>query len=516
MNFDFAFFWKLFWRRLPVMSIFVIALTVMGVMTAYRLPDVYATSARLLVEAPQLNIVDSSVQVDEIEQLDIIEQKLLTRANLIDIAQKFEVFGNMRAMEPERIVARMTKATKVRRSAGRNKATLMTISFEGRDPRIVSNVVNEFVTLVLEENTDFRISRAESTLTFFQDEVERLAQDLDNQSTAIAVFRSENAEALPQEQAYRLGRQTQLEDKLIRIERDIQALEAQRTEMVNIYESTGQVGLGTRRQARSAEENQLIRARAELELARETYSEENRRVIRLKNRVERLEAIVAAQASADLASPEFSEDVSPERAVLESMLSQLDTRLEFLRNDEEVTTKELQGVQAAITQSAANGIELAALERDFSIIQSNYNAAVNNLNEARMTERIETNAQGQRITILENANVPRVPAGPDRPKIMMAGAAAGIMLAFGYFMLLEIMNRTVRRPAELINRFDISPIATIPYMESRGRRFARRSGLLTATLAVLVGVPALLFYIDTNYLPLEIFVQRGLERLGLG
>ena len=40
------------------------------------------------------------------------------------------------------------------------------------------------------------------------------------------------------------------------------------------------------------------------------------------------------------------------------------------------------------------------------------------------------------------------------------------------------------RPAELINRFNITPIATIPYMESRRRRLVRRGGIVAATLLV--------------------------------
>ena len=515
MNFDFAFFWKLFWRRLPVMSVFIIGCSVIGMMTAFKLPDTYSTSARMLVESPQLGLVDSAVQVGAVEQLEIIEQKLLTRANLIDIAQKFEVYQNMRNMEPDVVVKRMKKDTRVRRTAGRDKATLMTISFEGRDANIVANVVNEYVTLVLEENTDFRVSRAESTLDFFENEVDRLAQDLDEQSTAIAIFRSDNAEALPDEQSYRLGRQTQLEDRIARLEREIQGLETQRTDVTNIFQATGQIGAGPADRPRTAEEQQLIGARAELELLRETYSEENRRVIRMKNRVERLEAIVAATKTADL-GVENSQSLSPERALFQSTLAQLDSRLEFLTEDLTASRQQLDSVQDSIQKSAANGIQLGALQREFELIQNSYNAAVLNLNEARMTERIETTAQGQRIEIIENANVPKVPAGPNRPQIMAAGGGMGLMLAFGYFMLLEILNRTVRRPYELINRFDISPIATIPYMESRSRRFARRAGLVVATLAVLTGVPAILFYIDSNYLPLEIIVQRGLQSLGLG
>jgi hypothetical protein len=83
-------------------------------------------------------------------------------------------------------------------------------------------------------------------------------------------------------------------------------------------------------------------------------------------------------------------------------------------------------------------------------------------------------------------------------------------------VLLELLNRSIRRPAELTSRFNVVPITTIPYMESRRRRVLRRGGLIFATLFVLVTVPAVLWYIDTNYLPLDILVQKGLTRFGLG
>ena len=47
-------------------------------------------------------------------------------------------------------------------------------------------------------------------------------------------------------------------------------------------------------------------------------------------------------------------------------------------------------------------------------------------------------------------------------------------------------------------------------------RRVRRGSLVAATLAVLVGVPLALWYVDTNYVPLELVVQRSLARLGLG
>lgn len=73
-----------------------------------------------------------------------------------------------------------------------------------------------------------------------------------------------------------------------------------------------------------------------------------------------------------------------------------------------------------------------------------------------------------------------------------------------------------RRPEELISRFEVTPIAVVPYMESRTQRLIRRGSIIATTVLVLLGVPLLLWYIDTQYLPLELIVEKGLDKLGLG
>lgn len=518
MNLDLRFYWALLLRRLPVMTLFVLIAAGLGVATALKLPDTYTTSARLLVEAPQIpeRMVASTVQTDAVEQLDIIQQRLMTRANMIDIANRFSALPDIRQIEPTRVVSAMEEATQIRRTAGRGQATLLTISFTARSPQIAADVVNEYVTLILQDSTSTRTEQVTRTLQFFQQEVQRLGEDLDNQSATITLFKAENADALPEEQSYRLGRQALLQERLGRIERDISAAETQQREIISIFENTGQVRAGSAQARRTPEEAQLATAQSELEFALATYSETNPRVVQLRAQIARLEAVVAGQTTSGMPEADEAEQVSPQEALFNATLSEIETRLATLRAEEAGTRAELETLQQAISRSAANGIELASLERDYENIQGRYNAALNNLNQARMSERIETTAQGQRISVIEYANAPSVAAGPNRPMIAILGLAMGLMLAAGYFTLLEVLNRTVRRPDELTSRFNIIPLATIPYMESRRHRFARRAGMIAAMLIVMTGVPLGLWYIDTNYQPLEILVQRMLDRINLG
>lgn len=521
MNLDLAFYWKLLWRRMPVMALLVLLFGSLGVITAVKLPDTWSASARLLVEAPQIpeNMVRSTVQTDANEQLDVVQQKLLTRANLIDIANRLNVFKDIREMDPDTVLREMRSATRVRSNAGRDKATVLSISFRARGGRIAAAVVNEYVTIVLEENTEIRMSRAENTLDFFNEEVRRLGEELDRSSAAIVAFKTENANALPEDQSYRLGRQALLQERLSRIERDLASAQARRNEIQNIYERTGFVQSDGSTPQLSPEEQQLETLRRQIDEALLTYSATHPSVIQLENRKAALEVRLAEAApteETEEVETSSNEDLEPQNALLEASLSEANSQINLLEAERVTTYEELGRLDTAISQTSSNGIQLAALQRDYENIQTRYSSALNNLNTAAMSERIETTSQGQRITVIENASVPSAPTGPNRTNVALMGAAVGIGLAAGYFVLLELLNTKIRRPQELVGRFNITPIATIPFMENRKRRMIRRGVLIGATLAVLIMVPGTLWYVDQNYLPLETFVQKGLQKMGLG
>lgn len=517
MNIDLSFYWKLFLRRLPVMALLVTVCTALGVFTAIRLPTTYSTSARLLVEDPQIpdGMVASTVRISAPEQLDIIRQRLTTRANLIDIANEYNVIENIRAISPDDVVEEMRESTGIRLSTGRDQAIIMSINFEGRSGKVVADVVNEYVTLVMEANLDFRMSRAEDTLDFFEQEVDRLNSQLDEQSVRITAFKAANAAALPENQPYRLGRQSLLLERIPMLERDLATATTQRDEFERIFQNTGSVNQGDQPRALSIEEQQLENAKNELVLALAVYSEDNPRIVQMRAMIERLETIVAGQQTAGV-NVEVPADASPQEAVFQATIIEMDNRIASIEADILRTTEEIAALQVAISDSAANEIQLSALERDYNNIQDRYNSAINNFNAAQMSEQIETSAQGRRITVIENAVVPSEPSGPNRPRVIATGAVLGLGLAGGFFMLLEILNRTIRRPVELVNRFNVMPITTIPYLESKSRRMSRRLMLFSATLVAIIGVPLALWYIDTNYMPLDIFVQKVLSRLGLG
>ena len=512
MNLDLQFYWGLFLRRLPIMLALFLTCVVSAGVSALKLPPTYSTSAQLLVEEAQIpgSMIRAQDEVDANQQLQVIEQRLLTRANLLDIARKYNVFENLSTMTPDSIIEGMREDTRIRRTGGRGQATLMSISFEARSGQTAANIVNEYVTLILKESTDFRMDRASNTLAFFEQEVERLGNDLNTQSAKIVGFKNENANALPADWTYRQNRQTLLQERQARLERELTALQKQRRDMVAIFETTGRVDtIGT---SLSPAQQQLKQLEFDLQQSLAVYSETNPRIVILRNRIATLEKTIQEGAAT---TPQVDPDQQRPVTMFELTMAEMDQRMVNMSEEFRTVTDEVEELATSLQATAGNAILLSALERDFNNIQVRYNEAVGNLNQARVNERIELSAQGQRISVIENATVPQEPSGPNRFKLIAAGIGAGGALAVGFFMLLEILNRAIRRPVELQSKFGIVPLAVIPYMESQRERMIRRTTLVSAFLAVLIGVPAVLWYIDTSYMPLDILANKVFDRLGL-
>ena len=280
-----------------------------------------------------------------------------------------------------------------------------------------------------------------------------------------------------------------------------------------IFEATGEIAAPTTMPA-SADQQLLQQLESELASALLVFSAENPQVQLLQRRIDQLRSRVEADLAAG--STAGNDGVPRDGAsVLDVQLVQIDTQIEALEAAITSAQAEIAGLEDAIARTPLNAITLRSLERDYENVRRQYDRVVASLAEARTGERIEVTARGQRISVIEAANVPRSPSSPNRPQIIAMGVGAGLGLAAALFVLLELLNRSIRRPAELTARLGITPLSTIPYIESLARRRTRQVLQIAVILVVLVGVPAALWSVDQYYMPLDRLADRVLDRLGL-
>ncbi|MBT8460600.1 MAG: lipopolysaccharide biosynthesis, partial [Boseongicola sp.] len=491
-------------KRLPLMATIFVLCSAIGIGLALMLPSKYIADATLLVESPQIpdELAASTVRTSPTERLQIIEQRLMTRANLIDIANEFEVFGGRGRMTPDEVVEEMRDLTEIRRTASRGGATFMTISFRATSPNLSAGVANEFVTLVLNDDSERRQSLAEQTLDFFEESVDRLNQQLALQSAEIVEFKDANQDALPENLDFRIDRLSRLQDQLIAAARDRAALTEQRSRMMVIGQGATGVQLSPAQQELAATQEELRRALT-------VYSETNPRVRMLRARVAQLSETAANEDQTAVATA-----VDPNAALFDLEMEAIERRVVFLDEQETRITSEVEELRDAIERTPENAIRLESLEREYQNTLNQYNTAVQNLARAQTGERIEVLSKGERISVIEQATPPTEPNSPNRPLIAGGGVALGMALALGIFFLLELTNRAIRRPADLVKGLSIQPIATIPYLETTGGK-ARRRALQSILIAALaIGIPAVLWAVHTFYLPIDLIVDRVISRFG--
>ncbi|MXQ06422.1 lipopolysaccharide biosynthesis [Alphaproteobacteria bacterium GH1-50] len=505
MNSDVKFYWSVFLQRLPVMLVVFVICSAVGVGLSLTLPPSYRATTSLLVESPQIpdELAASTVQLPSQEQLEIIEQRLMRRANMIDLANEFRIFENGPRLNPDEVVQQMREKINIRTSAGRDRATLMNISFTHDEPQSAASVVNQLTSLILNEDSVRRQALAEQTLDFFEQEVERLDADLSQKSVEILEFKEANSDALPESLGFKLERQNSLRDGIARARSELGQILLQRNRLVEL----GTAAVNSAPQRVTANQSQLTAAEAELSEARLIYSDSNPRIRVLEARVQSLRAQVAAETGVDASSED------PARTVLNLQLSELSQREAAINEDIARAEAELEALEEAINRTPQNAIRLEALERDYANIQAQHNRALNNLARAQTGERIEVLSKGQRITVLEQAVPPTEPTSPNRPLIAGGGVMLGTGLAGAFFILAELLNRAIRRPVELTKALGVQPLATIPYLETTGGRRRKRLLSTLVILAIAIGIPAILWWVHTQYLPLDLIFSKIMDRL---
>ncbi len=528
MKLDLKYYFTVFLRRTPYFIPIAALFASVGITLALVLPSEYQARAVLLVEAEQIpgNLATSTVQVQTAEQLRIIQQRLLSRQTLLEIANTLDLYptaenGDRRPVSE--VVQDMRSRTVFSQSGpsrrGQVSATVLEISFRWDSAAKTAETVNEFVTRVLQQNVELRTAQAGDTLEFFTQEVDRLGRDLDAKSVELINFQNEVGVAVPDNMTFLRSRLDDLTRQRTEARQALLATEAQRKRLVELFALSPDGEGGA---AGSPLERELGAQRAALSEALLIYSEQNPRVTLLRARVSQLEqrlqqqreSAAASAAEAETAVKEIQAPRSERQIRFEAEIEDIDRRIETLRAEIERINTEIPTIEQDLTDAAANGVTLGKLRRDYENVQGQYNQAVSRLSVAATGERIELLAKGQRISIIEQAIPPDRPTKPNRTIIAAGGAGVGMVAGLALIVLLEFMNRSIRRPIELTNRLGIAPFAVLPYIRTRREIAFRRLVIYGAVAGFVVLLPLGLFAVHTFALPLDGLIERIFNKIG--
>jgi len=187
-----GFYWELFKRRWPYFVIPFVTIAAIGVGTAFLWPPTYLSEGKVLVQSQQIpsELVRPTVTSAAQERIQVIEQRTMTRDNLVAIADKFQLYPDKRTlMSVTELVELMKKNTKIApveleldfkqktRAALENPTIVFSVGFEYGDAATATRVANELMTRILSEDLRDRTSRATDTTKFLARDVQKLQGD---------------------------------------------------------------------------------------------------------------------------------------------------------------------------------------------------------------------------------------------------------------------------------------------------------------------------------------------------
>jgi uncharacterized protein involved in exopolysaccharide biosynthesis len=297
---------------------------------ATLLPPLYQSTGVILIESPQISkeIVTGAIDSAARERIEVIKQRVMTRVNLIRIANQFEVFRDEeKKLSSSEIVEEMRSASTVdfvSSGVGSRVQTTIafTVSFQHRSPQTAARVANEIVTLFMDENVKTRTKIATETTDFLNQEAKKLEDHLGEIEAKIAQYKQENSSALPENLDIRIGIRERTETQIRETDREIKANEEEMRfldiQLSALKSGYGQVGIP--RPSLDASPSKQVEAseilstaypalgelQAELSSAKAKYSPSHPDLKRLTRELEALEEQLIAEGGVVGISVEIS------------------------------------------------------------------------------------------------------------------------------------------------------------------------------------------------------------------
>jgi len=463
---------------------------------AYVLPVSYRASTTVMQEGSSLptKLVPTTVTgsadvvLNASEQLELARRRVMTKESLIELVKRADPYPELTDASPADKASLLEQNTEVERvdpvtMEPSDAATAFTISYYNTDRQRAVAVTDQLLQLYLTYNQRTRAEQAAAALHFLEAQAAQLEDSMRGMEGRLEQFKSKYGSALPDSE----GRNLVGTD---RAQRDLESFESQ-VRIAQERESMLQLQLTETSPSLTASVGdwrmELAKLRADLALAEQKYTSEHPDVKRLRRAI----ADLAAQGAASTTSGAETPD-NPEYLRVKSQLDSTRRDLEALRASASRARSDLAQYEQNLAMAPGVERQYIELSREYGIAQARYGDLQNKIKEAALAQTLESEARGERLTLLRAPAASIRPASPNRLGIILLGSVLSVGIAFLFAVLKDTADPTVRSADDLEAVMEFAPLGHVPVIlnsfDLRHRRL--RWGLIsTAYLvaAIVVG-----------------------------
>lgn len=455
---------------LPTLAVFIAVFWVVR-----SLPNYYESTAYLIIKPPTISekVVPSLTDDDLSQNLQSINQTVLSRSSLEPMIAKYNLFEAEKAsgVPMEQLIDRIKQNIKViPERTDREKTAGFRIIYRDSSPKVAQIVTAELASKYVKVQMNESKMSAETTKAFIDNQMNQAKSVLSGLESERLKIMTQNVETLPESQQGLIAQLDGLrrreetigkeKETLIlekgRVNESIRALNSQ----MRLIEDFGEKETQDAESAASRIEDtpaygELIKRRAELsgklENLRKQYRDKHPDIIQAQTDIDKINEELEKLAKttnqrvklANLSSSRKAElqkkSLGIEKEKTESQIGQIDNQIQM--KDQEMSRN---SVLIAALESKINAIPnvkvaLDAIDNQYQRAKSNYEEILKNYNYAQQQVQRESNAQGETISIVDEANLPQSPTNASKkPFFILIGAALGLFLGLLLVAVFEV------------------------------------------------------------------------------
>ena len=434
-----------------------------GMFLAVTLPKIYQSSTLILVQPQRVpeNVVPSLVREDIGDRINTMSQQILSRTNLERIIKDLKLFEGVESkkMYMEDKINDLRDRIDVEVIADRQRQTdAFTISFKGKEPEKVMNVVNTLASYFIEENLKNREYQAISTSVFLEDELSAMRIRLEKVEESLKEYRKTYMGELPEQLDSNLRILDRLQEQLGERQQSLSEAKIHLASLQSVVPGDGNVvSYNENGQASVSQATTLDRLYNQLNEMKTRYTERHPDIIRIKEQIAEMEA-------QQLTDTDLEQDISTNRLSPEHRAELLEVKRQIgsLQDDIHETKGEIEIYRKRVENTPKREQELLSLRRDYQNIQTQYDSLLARKLESEISVNMERKQKGEQFRILDPAQLPTKPIEPDMKKLFLLFTALGLGVGAGVIFLKGFLSISFKNPDEIEQELSLPVLGTIP------------------------------------------------------
>ena len=488
-------------RRKWIVIFVALPILTAGIIYCLITPKIYKTYTAVVVvpqRVPESYVVPT-VTGDISQRIRTIMQQVTSRTNLEKVIQEFDLYPGARKQMPmEKVVEMMRKRIDV--SIPKTRVIdSFTLSYEGKNPVLIAEVLNYLSNIFIEENIRQREKQAMNTANFLNAELDKIYQKLVARENALKQYKIEHMGELPEQLPSNNAMLERLQSEYETLQESIRRAEDRKLmlssqRMSRVPEAEGQAG-------HAPVPTTLSGLKARLETLQSRYTSKHPDVVEIKKRIAELER-EQQKGNSDAKSREVA---SSGNSVLDSEIAfqirSIETDIRHMKSDSANIREQIAMYKQRIENTPKREQELMDLTRDYDNLRQTYDSLLTRKIQAEEAAALERRQQGEQFRVIDPARVPEVPVRPQVPRVLLIAFALAAGAGVGAALGLELLQQKFYDPDDVEKALGLPVIAFVPLIltDEEKRKIVRREILLGVTAGMGYTVVAGLLVLLMKY-----------------